>query len=57
MPLPPTEPARAHTGLGQKDPPIDVVHDGYSVLVTRWNGAFGERADEGLFDHDCRVLS
>jgi hypothetical protein len=50
-------PTHAHTNLGQQDPPIDVVHDGYSVLVTRWNGGFGQRGEEGLFDFDCRILS
>jgi len=50
-------PERVHTNLGEPDPPVDVVHEGYCVLVTRRSGAIGEDPDEGLFDFDCRLLS
>src|SRR3954454_22001830 len=57
MSLAPSGPQPASTTLGVPDPRIDVVHDGYTVLVTRSTGELGENPDQGLFDFDCRVLS
>src|SRR5829696_10334179 len=50
-------PTLSNTNLGVHDPHVDVVHDGYTVLVTRVTGELGERSDQGLFDFDCRILS
>jgi glycogen debranching enzyme len=50
-------PSLADTNLGVRDPHVDVVHDGYTVLVTRVTGELGETSDQGLFDFDCRILS
>jgi glycogen debranching enzyme len=37
--------------------PWHVVHQGYSVLVTRPDGAIGGVGREGLFDFEARILS
>ncbi|HEX6616062.1 MAG TPA: glycogen debranching N-terminal domain-containing protein [Gemmatimonadales bacterium] len=34
-----------------------VLHDGYTVLVTRPDGGFDGTGREGLYDFDCRILS
>jgi len=37
--------------------PFDVVHEGYTVLVCRYDGSFEGLGREGLWDYDTRILS
>jgi glycogen debranching enzyme len=49
-------PTRSEAAL---DPhaPLRVLHHGYTVVVMRPDGSFGDDPRTGLFDHDTRVLS
>jgi len=40
-----------------RDPRHLVMHQGYSVLVTRPDGRIGLEPGEGLYDTDTRILS
>ncbi len=50
--------APAHRSAGL-DPhgPVDVVHQGYTVLICRHDGAIEGVGREGLWDYDTRILS
>lgn len=37
--------------------PLDVVHQGYTVLVTQHDGSIAGDGREGLWDYDTRILS
>jgi glycogen debranching enzyme len=46
-------------GPGRIDPhhPCQLVHHGYTVLVTREDGSIDSERFEGLYDYDTRILS
>lgn len=48
-----------HLGIGSIDPhhPCQVLHRGYTVLVTREDGSIDSDRREGLYDYDTRILS
>ncbi|MFS8638935.1 MAG: glycogen debranching N-terminal domain-containing protein, partial [Gemmatimonadota bacterium] len=49
-------PARRSAGLNPHDP-LDVVYQGYTVLVCRHDGSIEGAGREGLWDFDTRILS
>ena len=53
----PLRPERSGAELDPRYPRQLLVHEGYTYLLTAMDGSIGATPDEGLFDHDLRLLS
>ncbi|MFL5722086.1 MAG: glycogen debranching N-terminal domain-containing protein [Chloroflexota bacterium] len=50
-------PVRSGAELDPRYPRQLLLHEGYTYLLTAMDGSIGAQPEEGLFDHDLRLLS
>jgi glycogen debranching enzyme len=50
-------PVPSGAGLDPRHPGQLLLHEGYTYLLTAMDGSIGSVPEEGLFDHDLRLLS
>jgi len=50
-------PVRSGAELDPRYPRQLLLHEGYTYLLTAMDGSIGAQPEEGLFDHDLRLLA
>jgi glycogen debranching enzyme len=53
----PLRPVRSGAELDPRFPHQVLLHEGYTYLLSAMDGSIGSTPDEGLFDHDLRLLA